>query len=207
MHKLTKRLNTTAIPFHALFWFAICLQCAPTVARADDFCALTVNIVGWDGAPNNRTWIELLDPTGKVELREMAEGPSVKICDFGFGEHTLRVGANECFPVAISGLRVVFGSPISLKVVQNACSYRNMRNACLGYFRIVDIDGKPIANVGFSPGLTLAPPQTDSHGRWQGLFKGSHDLTFTKTGFEPERAHVECRADEEVDQTIIMKKR
>ena len=92
------------------------------------------------------------DPTGVVVLRRQVTEATFRICDFGFGPHTLRVGINECLPVAISNLRVRLGSPISLKVIPNVCSYRDMRSACMVYFRVVDEAGRPIPDANlFAP--------------------------------------------------------
>lgn len=181
-------------------------SCLPAV-RAAEFCALDVRVTDLDGKPITSTWIELVDPTDRVVRREMV-GHEFKICDFGFGPHTLRVGTNECLPVAISNLRVVMGHPLFLNVVLNGCSYREvMRNACLAYFRTVDGDHKPLPEVDFSPRLTLDQrAQTDSLGRWQGLFTGAYSLTFTKSGYASADARIQCRADEEVDVEVVLKR-
>jgi len=101
----------------------------------------------------------------------MMSGPELKICDIGFGPHTLRVGTNECLPVAISNVRAVFGAPLILNVVLNGCGYREqMRSGCLTYFRTVDDHHDPVPGVRFSPPLgTDLPDFTDGFGRWQGF--------------------------------------
>jgi hypothetical protein len=185
-----------------------CLQlCAPD-ARAEDFCALSVDVTGFDGKPVGSTWIELLDPSGRVVRKEMTSGSEFRICDFGFGPHALRVGTNECLPVTVSNLRAVFGFPLHLNVVLNGCGYREqMRTGCLAYFRTVDDLHNPVPEAAISPPLaTNLPDHTDGFGRWQGLFRGSHDLTFSATGFEPAKVHIECRRDEEVDAEVVMKR-
>ena len=129
----------------------------------------------------------------------------MRICDFGFGPHELRVGTNECLPVTISNLKLVFGSPLSLNVILNGCGYREqMRNACLGYFRVADERGKPVVGAEFSPRLNIRDARVDSYGRYQTLFTGSHDLTFAAPGFEPATVHLQCK-ETEVDQTVLMR--
>ncbi len=206
MQTLIEKLNWVRSALRVFLWCALCLQGTSVAAHAADFCALSLHVIDSGGKPISHTWIELNDGSGKTERKEMIEGPDFKICDFGFGEHTLHVGTNECLPVAISGLRVVFGSPVSLDVKLNGCGYRNMRTACLVYFRVVDGEGRPIPNAQFSPKLTLETSQIDSYGRWQGLVKGSHDLTFVKPGFDPAVIHIQCREDEEIDQAVVMKR-
>lgn len=185
--------------------FIIIAQFWPARAGAQEFCAVTLSVSGSDGAPITSTWIELVDPAGKVVRREMINGPTARICDFGFGPHTLRVGVNECLPVAVSNLRVVLGAPVHLDVMLSACGYRETaRNTCLVYFRTRDGDGSPVPSVNFAPRITDAPPLTDSYGRYQSLFLGSRDITFTKAGFQPAVVHLKCQANEEIDQTVVM---
>lgn len=175
-----------------------------SAAPKEDFCAVTLHVVGPDGAPITSTWIELDDPSHHVVRKEMMAGPTLRICDFGFGPHTLKVGTNECFPVVLSDLRVVFGSPVNLDVVLNACSYREIvRSACLLYFRVVDQDGHSVPEVSLA---REGPLKTDSYGRYQTLFQGSQEFVFSKQGFAPETASLNCGSAEEIDLTVILKK-
>ncbi len=185
---------------------AIWLMLSSSSAAAEEFCAVTLNVLDSGGAPISSTWIELVNSEGLVVRKEEMIGPTIRICDFGFGPHTLRVGTNECLPMAISNLRVVMGGPLHLKVTLNGCSYRDvMRNACLLYVRVKDNEGKPVPDAD----LSRAPPprlqsKTDAYGRIQTLFRGSRDLVVTKEGFEPAVARAQCRSDEELDIEVIM---
>ena len=130
-------------------------------AHAEDFWAVRPNVHFPNGSPITSTWIELIGPDGKTELREMI-GATARLCDFGFGPRTLRVGTNECLSAAISNLQVVIGSPLSLDVTVNGCGYREtMRNACLLYVRTFDDNGNPVSDAKIGP---LAV-NTDSYGR------------------------------------------
>lgn len=173
-----------------------------------EFCAVTLNVTGPKGEPIASTWIELVDPAGHVVRREMMHGSEHKICDFGFGPHTLRVGTNECLPVAISNLRVVFGQPLMLNVVLNDCGYRGrIRTGCLIYLRALQEDKAPIADVSLSPNLDPnGSHQTDAFGRYQSLFRGAYDLSLAKSGFETTTTHIQCQRDEEVDVEVVMKR-
>jgi hypothetical protein len=181
----------------------------PPKARAEEFCALTLNVVGSDGLPIRRTWVQLLDESGAGPYT-MMEGSTLRICDFGFGPHTLRVGTNECLPVTISNLRVVIGYPVHLNVILNSCGYRDIRRtACFLYLRVVDTEGSGVPGAD----LLLRPipevqleAKTDSYGRYQGLFWGSRDVIVTKEGFEPGRAHVQCNGTEELDIKVTKEK-
>jgi hypothetical protein len=207
MHKLTRSSGLLRLALTGLFWLSIVFQLSSPAARGDAYCAVTLNVTGFDGKPITSTWVELVDPSGRVVHKEMMVGPQLKVCDFGFGPHELRVGTNECLPVTVSNLRLVIGSPVVLNVVLNACGYQEtMRTGCLVYFRVVDEGGGTVSSAEFSPRLGQ-PPRTDSLGRYQGLFTGSHDLTFTASGFEAASAHIECQGREEVDQIVVMKHR
>ena len=208
MHPLNslqiRRRTSARLSFVAALWLFMTIS----VARAEDFCALTVNITSSASLPPNRTWVELIDPSGRVELREEVRGSTFKICDFSFGPHTLRVGTNECLPVSTSNLRVVIGSPLHLNVYMNGCGYQDtMRNACLLYVRAVDHEGKPVpdADILLRP-IPGVQPRTDSFGRFQGLFWGGQDIALTKEGFEASRTRVQCRENEEIDITVVMEK-
>lgn len=174
--------------------------------RGDDFCAVTLHVLSTEAMPVTSTWLELIDQSGKIEMRTQTEGATIKICDFDFGPHILRVGTNECLPVSISNIRLVVGSPLHLEVILNGCGYREvMRNACLLYLRTVDDDGKPVpeAEISLRP-IPAAPPKSDSYGRYQTLFQGSRSLILTKAGFEPAEVEANCQENEELDLKVVM---
>jgi hypothetical protein len=207
MYKLTAHRPKHCMTWMRLGVIAVFLQAGTSIGWAQEFCAVSLHVSEADGKPITSTWIELVDTFGKVVRKEMMLGPNLKICDFGFGPHMLRVGVNECLPVTISNLRSVIGSPVSLNVVLNGCGYREtMRNACLIYFRVVDEGGISVPGATFSPSLTTQTPQTDSYGRYQGLFKGSHDIVFAAPGFSPTSVHLQCSTSEEVDQQVVLRR-
>lgn len=167
-------------------------------AASPDFCALSVKISGWDGSAINGTSIELVDSSGHVELRRIV-GAEFQICDFGFGPHALRLGVNECFPLAVSNLEIKLGNPITLDVRLPKCAYgRPMygsstgERACFSYFRTTTGDGEPLSQVEISPKLGTDASLTDSFGRWQGIMAGTKEITFRKPGYSPETLHISC---------------
>jgi hypothetical protein len=199
------------VPARAVPAFALWLIVAviSSTAAAEDFCALTLTVTRSDGSLNRMARIQLVDESGHGELNEMMWGPTLKICDFGFGPHSLRVGTNECLPVTISNLKVVIGYPIHLNVVLNSCGYQDiMRNACFLYLRVLDIENNavPGAVILLRP-IPEIQPNTDAYGRYQGLFRGTGDVTVTKEGYEPGMAHVRCVGTEELDVKVTMVKR
>jgi len=133
----------------------------------------------------------------------------LKLCDFGFGAHSLTVGTNECLPVTISNLRVVLGSPTNLKVILNACGYGEhfLRTGCPLYLRAVDAEGKPMPDVDLSSRiLTNERARTDSYGRYQTLFGGTTDVMFSKPGFQTETVHLQCHDTEDIEKELVLKK-
>lgn len=191
------------------FWtIGLLVLLAPLSPAADTtFCAVNVKVSLADGLPINHTRIELVDASGEVVLREDV-GPNFQICDFGFGPHTLRVGTNECLPVSISNLRVLKGRPLHLNVMLQPCFYGDVtRSDCLIYFRTIDSRHRAVPEVDFTPRLNSdQPTRTDSFGRWQGLFRGTIDVKFTKPGYEPVSVPIHCRRDEEVDKQVLLVK-
>lgn len=206
MKPSTSHLSPSAA---VLLMIPCCLMLCQPLARAEDFCALTVEVLGDDLRPGSSTWVELLDERGNSELVKSVLGSTLRICDFSFGPHTLRVGTNECLPVSVSNLQVRFGTPIHLKVILNACGYREqVRNACLLYIRAVDDANKPLGGAEVAPvgPYADAPTKTDSYGRIQQLYRGDREFVLTKEGYEPGRARVKCDKTEELDVKIVMKK-
>jgi hypothetical protein len=181
-----------------------CIACSCVCAEAAETCAVTARIESKDGRPNNMTWIELVDGSGKVVLNQLVDGPVLRICDFGFGPHTLRVGTNECLPISVENLRVDLNNPLDLRVTVSPCGYRSMRTGCLAYFRLVDTEGAPIPEVRLSSANYVKEQRTDSYGRWQGLFGGVHEFTFVKPGFKPSTVGVKCEHQEEVDKEVVL---
>lgn len=98
---------------------ASCLCC--TYAQTKEFCALSVELVPVRGTQLRHIPVRLLDQSGKAVFDEQVNNPAFRICDFGFGPHTLVVGSSNCHPMEIHGLRLRFGEPITLTVPLNEC--------------------------------------------------------------------------------------
>ena len=167
-------------------------------AASLEFCALSVKVSFWDGTPINSSAVELVDASGQIELRQTV-GPEFQICDFRFGPHTLRLGVNECFPIAVSNLEVRLGNPIMLDVRLPKCAYGRPQygsstgeRACFSYFRTTTGDGAPLSQVEIFPKLGTDASRTDSYGRWQGVVTGTKEITFSKPGYESKTLRVGC---------------
>ena len=191
-----------------LFVFVVVVL-ASTVnnAQAEPFCAIQLHVELSDGLPFRSTWIELVDSSGNTELRQEMVGPDLRICDFGFGVHTLRVGVNECFPVAISNLRLEIDHPIHLRVLLNPCALGSSAgNSCRLYFRVSNDHYEHVSGVTVSRARSLPLPTTDIFGRTQGYLmvgRGA-DVVFSKSGYRSESIHVECRAYENIERNVVL---
>jgi hypothetical protein len=192
------------LPFALFLWSAISTALL-AAAEPTGVCALTLNVTSARGVPIASTWVELRDASNRIELREMITGPTARICDFGFGTHTLHVGTNECYPVTISNLRVDLLHPVTLDVILNECAGGHYAgNACLLYFRVRDAAGGPVPDATISRTDGTAAQQTDSYGRLQLPFSGRADFTFTRVGFESRVVRVECQTARELDMEVVL---
>src|SRR6266446_4740147 len=114
---VAKTAHIDGHPIVSTLFLFLWLAVMPRALMGQEFCALTLSVADSHGAPFTSTWIELVDANGKVVLRKMMERPIEKICDFGFGEYSVRVGVNDCFPVTLSNIRLQLGAPLFLSVI------------------------------------------------------------------------------------------
>jgi hypothetical protein len=197
--KLIRRMPKT--------WIVLVLVTACKLS-AQDFCALTANIVNSSDKPISSTWAQLEDASGNIVLR-VQTGSVLRICDFGFGAHTLRVGINECLPVTIQNLRLRMGYPISLKVILNTCpAYPQGGNYCPLMLRVMDRQGAPIGHALVSAPSLRSPLSVDSFGRLEiRIIRGkSYDLAISSDGFNSETLRVGCVDYENIDRAIVLER-
>lgn len=205
MIRLAKsRTTILGVVLHAVAWLPV----THSGAWAADRCAVNLEVVSSDGRPIVSTSVELRNSDDKVVFSTAMKGSTLRICDFGFGAHSLRVGTNECLPVSISNLRLHLDSPLNIKVHLNSCGYRDQwRSGCLLYLRVTDGDGRPIPNAGVViPGRGGTPANTDSYGRFQTLYSGTHEIAVQKEGYEPGRVSANCSTTEQLDRGVVMRR-
>ncbi len=173
-------------------------------AAAAEFCALTVDIIGTDGHPARLTPVRLIDPSGKTVFDKEVEGSSVKICDFGFGPHTLMVGYRHCYPVSIPNLVLRLDEPLRLVVRLNQCARDGMRdNVCLVYLRVHDPSGSPVENAVVVSSSDA--PRTDSFGRVMNyVLTGTSIIVIRAPGFLEANIPLTCMSTEEIDKEITL---
>ena len=207
MSQLGKLLNTRSfVSCAGCFLASTALLSMPLFA--DGTCSLTVHVHGPDSLPINQLWAELIDANGITEIRKEVSGRTIYICDFGFGPHTLRVLTNGILPVSISNIQLIIDSPLTLHVYLNGYGYPHvMRTACLLYVRVLDETGAGVAGADISYALPIWKlGSTDSYGRFQGLFSGSREVLVTKEGYAPHKVAIQCRATEQIDLSVPLKR-
>jgi hypothetical protein len=185
----------------------LCICLIERTARAEPFCAVTVILETPTHVPVTSTWGEVVNAKGKTVLREMINGDKWRICDFGFGAHSIRVGTNECFPVTISNVYLHLGYPVELHVLLNRCSgYPEYSNGCRIYFRVKSDKGEPLVGVRANKNESGESPMTDEFGRIEfPLLRGSTvRFSFSAAGHQTSNFDARCNQVELIEQEIIL---
>ena len=206
MHEVMQFKNIAALLSISARRLAACLCLGGLSLFGADTCALTLQLFSYDGRPASNAWVELRDSEDKVVLRTLMEGPTLRICDFGFGPHSLRVGASWGLPVTVSNLRLLLKAPLNIKVVLNSTNYTGgMGSGCLLYLRVADRAGQPVPGADILqsnfPGTSA---KADSFGRYQALYGGTNEIVVRKEGYEDSRTVVACKDREQLDRGVVI---
>jgi hypothetical protein len=179
-------------------------------AKAVDFCALTVDIQDSTGGPAKLTHVQLVDPTGKVVFQDQVEGSTLRICDFGFGEHKLVVGNPRCYPNTVSGIRLRLDEPIHLTVRLNWCPRDHFAgNLCSVYLRVQDQAGKPVPQATLSWDRISAKALSDEVGRVEAPLVSGQSVvaTVSKSGYSTETIPISCTDGRAVELRVLLRPR
>lgn len=174
--------------------------------RADDFCAVTLYVTSPQGAPVI-TKVRVLDPSGKLVLDTTSQAKGLKICDLGFGPHSIVVAHDSCFPTTVSKVRVLKGYPITLNVVVNPCTnYPTDWSGCLVYFRVRSSGGGPVAGAAIRPSTTRDDLVADSFGRaWTPMYSGmSVHFEVTHDGYVSKSLDVTCKDEGPLERLVVL---
>ena len=179
-------------------FFALCALGNAQSSR--HFCALTLSVALADGSPVSSAKTELLDPNGTIVQRALIRGGYAEFCDFGFGDHSIRVYDEQHLPVTVTGIRLRYGHEQAIKVVLNSPvdvgSDMAIGNVCRAYARVTSIDGKPIASAravvkaetyhadAFGRILLLVPLKQFASFRFEALGFDTRDVVFSCSGPE-----------------------
>jgi hypothetical protein len=177
------------------------------LAHAEDLCVLKVYVHAIGGALKSNTRVQLWDSKGSLKFNDLsAADGSVKICDFGFGPHSVIVGPDSCYPTSISIERIEPEHSIELHVIDNCPALPDVwRTFCTAYVRVKASSGAPVAGAVITPGSTRGPPVTDGYGRvWVYLKPGVIPLTISRDSFSPKVVPITCRHAEDIEKEIVL---
>jgi len=167
-------------------------------------CALTVHFIRPDSTPASGTYVRFIDPSGQ-ELFAGTVDFVFRMCDFGFGEHLLKVGENSCYPTTISRIRYFPGRPILLRVsVQQCTGVNRVVMGCDVYLRIHNQEGEgiPGAQVAFYDRNMAA----DEFGRIMlGLPRRSvTEITVAAPNYLKNRLSITCEQSRNVEEAVVL---
>lgn len=179
------------------------------LAVCEAFCALTLQIETSEGQPARSTWLQLIDPSGKVVRVDQVRGGVFRLCDFGAGPHSLKIGIGECHPVTISNLNLAMNHPISLRVRKQKCEmYNDEHTGCELLARILEDNGRPISDARLLVGGHQRAGRSDEFGRILiNLFAARNDIVTEAEGYHPKSIRVECQSGADLNQEIGLRKR
>jgi hypothetical protein len=179
--------------------------CETTLLAREPFCALTANITRPDGRSTRHTLFELIDPAGKVVLKDVASESTLRICDFGFGTYSLRIGPNECHPITVSNLRLRLGHPIVITVSKIPCGPEEEHTGCSVYFRVRDDRGRNLPDVRMNSGGREWPETTDEYGRLEAEFgPGRITVLLSKPGYLSTTTSFDCTDGSDTEQELVL---
>ena len=188
--------------------FTFMILSAGRSIRGADFCGLTVDIINPDGGPARLTEAKFFAPDGRLVLEKNVEGPTLQICDFGFGEHKLVLGSGNCFPLAFEGLRLRLDEPIRLIAHLNWCSKERFPgNLCSVYLRIRGPEGSPISGAALTWAANTKGGLSDALGRLGAVLVGGESTTATvvKPGYSPEVFRLRCEASQDIEMQVTLR--
>jgi hypothetical protein len=154
------------------------------------------------------TFARFIAPDGSVVLDKIVEGPTLRICDFGFGEHKLVLGSGNCYPLTFEGLRLRLDQPIHLIAQLNWCSRERFPgNLCSVYLRIRGPNGSPIDDATLTWNASTKGGSSDAMGRLGAFLVGGQSTraTVNKTGYLPETFELSCRGSEDIEKQVSLR--
>jgi len=176
-------------------WLLAAFCCATLSLPAQEFCAMTVDILQSDGTPARLIPVKLINAAGKAVFDERLERSPLRICDFGFGPHQLEVGYGFCYRTTISNIKLEYGEPIHLVVRLNECPADTIRGqGCDLFLRLRTEDGRPVVGAKVKQTERLLGT-SDSFGRVMLYFVRQSDqtLSITADGVESKMLTVSCK--------------
>jgi hypothetical protein len=153
------------------------------------------------------TFARFIAPDGRVILEKIVQGPTLQICDFGFGEYKLVLGYGNCYPLTFGGLRLRLDEPIHLIAQLNWCSREPPGNLCSVYLRIYGPNTSPIDAATLTWTASTEGGSSDAMGRLGAVLVGgeSTKATVSKPGYLPETFGLSCKASEDIERQVSLR--
>jgi len=169
------------------------------------FCAVRVLVTDHEGKPA-AALVRLVDSGGKVVKQVIAERGEAEFCDFGFGDHSIDVGASTCAHIIIPHVRVVFGRTLTFRVYRNTCRGDVSLIGCTTYFRIIDPGGRGLSGVSVSSDPPGVNSEDDDYGRVQINIDDNESrlLLFSKPGYVLTRVDFNCLRPAYAEQSVTL---
>jgi hypothetical protein len=177
---------------------------------ADDFCAVTVNVVDPMGEPISVP-VELAAVGGRVIDKQLAHDGVARFCDFGFGDHTIRVG-EDCGFVTLNRIRLVYQHPQWFRVVLNYCTIGGdggvFPPSCLVYIRVSSQAGAKLsgAEASLEGGQHIVP--ADRYGRLYFAIRqgASYAYKVSAAGYADHVVRLSCENPTRIERAVELQR-
>lgn len=182
------------------------LMLLPFGLYGKDLCAVRVFIEGLPAAT-----VELVDASGRTVAQTEPFNGVAEFCDFGFGEHSIVVGGDNCGSVVIRKIRLYDGGTQQFRVVLQGCAGTGgsrIPPSCLAYFRVTSSTGEKLPDVAVADPNDGSKFKGDGYGRvWLGMLNGtSRMLIFSAAGHRPSSINLRCENYENVERSVILER-
>lgn len=179
-----------------------------------DLCLLQVNFVDQGGRLNQGLEVELVEAgaTGTVLFRATLKDAELKICDYPFGEHVLKVRRPFCFEISLFRIGRYYPEEEKFEVITPSCRGAQLwgegGTGCALHLRISDaMSLLPIAGAKVSiqnGASSFEPDKADSYGRIHTLIAKAapSKLVVESPGFRPQSLTVECPKKTDVPTAV-----
>lgn len=174
---------------------------------AADFCAVEVRVISPTGEPA-RAPVALVDPEGRV--LDVVVSDTVRFCDFGFGEHSLRIGRADCGLTTLHNIRLKYGAAQTFTVVWNDCPILGdelpLGDFCATYLRISSEEGQKLGSArAVIVGERYDHP-ADQYGRIILSLQPDQgkDVRLSAPGYSEKSIHVACKRYEMIENAVQM---
>jgi hypothetical protein len=198
-------IMSKSIPMILPLWFSAILFALPL--SGSEFCAVKVRVIDPVGELVSVP-VDLVGSDGRVIESTRTVNGEAEFCDFGFGEHTIRVAEGQCGFVTLNRIRLVYAIAQRFDVILNPCfiGAETMRYppSCLVYIRVSSDNGKKLINAEAVVQGNKRTYHTDIYGR---LFLAAPNGASTvfeirAAGYIDKTVPISCQSYETVEKSV-----